>query len=344
MQVACESAALSKAAPRRGLVARLTALSHLPGAARWVPLTLSITLCCCNASELFSERSAARQARAEVQPEPAANVGTVIPDPATRTERAPPEPHFPRAFQLTSMRGTAHSPYLNGNSIDAIRAAHRQGIEYVEVDLILTRDHELVTAHQDYVKGCGTLSRMNLNQVLGCRLAGGLKLGKLGDILELPFKSVFLDLKDTRGDDTERASRAVAEAARAVVEAGRARDAVLMLYETPPDFVAPIRQHRLRAGVKGYPEDGTQTLEMVRRAAALNFELVSVNAEHVTADIIAESARLSVWHLPWSTDASQASHWRALAGAGAGGLIVLHFDLAREQVLPHWVDARTLHL
>src|SRR5690606_21603754 len=62
MQVACESAALSKAAPRRGLVARLTALSHLPGAARWVPLTLSITLCCCNASELFSERSAARQA------------------------------------------------------------------------------------------------------------------------------------------------------------------------------------------------------------------------------------------------------------------------------------------
>jgi glycerophosphoryl diester phosphodiesterase len=241
------------------------------------------------------------------------------------------------------MRGTSHAPYLEGNTLDSIQTAAREGIGYIEVDLVLTRDGALVTAHQSYVKGCGTINTMLLNQVLGCRLPGGLRLATLEAVLALPFKGVFLDLKDTRDADETRSQRAVARAAAAVVERHRTREAVLMLYETPAASVQPIVRNHLRAGVKGYPKSIEQTREMAARAAQLGFEMLSVNTDYVTPELLADSARQGVWHLPWSTDPASAAHWRALAEAGAGGLIVLHYDLARKDIAPHWVDARTLN-
>jgi glycerophosphoryl diester phosphodiesterase len=242
------------------------------------------------------------------------------------------------------MRGTSHAPYIDGNTLDAIRAAHQGGIEYIEVDLVLTRDGELVTAHQPNVKDCGTLSKMLLIQIRGCKIGGALRVAELSEILEVPFKGVFLDLKDTLGDDLAHANRAVARAASIVSEKHRQQTAVLMLYQAPPDSLLAIRKHQLRAGLKGYPKAASETLEMVERASALGFEMLSVNAEHVTLELLADSTRRGVWHLPWSTDASAYDHWRALAKAGAGGLIVLHYELAKQQVAPHWTDARSLHL
>lgn len=239
------------------------------------------------------------------------------------------------------MRGTSHAPYLEGNTRDALQAAAREGIRYVEVDLVLTRDDALVTAHQAYVKGCGTLSKMRKNQVLGCKLPGGLRVATLETLLALPFKGIFLDLKDTREPDPERARRAVERAARAVVASQRTSDVVLMLYDTPPDSVKPVRQHGLRAGIKGYPKSVEETERMVTRAAELGFEMVSVNTDYVTPELLSVSAKQGVWHLPWSTDPASAGHWRSLAANGAGGLIVLNYALAQKQVAPHWVDART---
>lgn len=242
------------------------------------------------------------------------------------------------------MRGTSHAPYLEGNTLDAIEAAQREGIQYIEVDLVATRDGTLVTAHQSYVKDCGTLSKMTLNQSLGCRIHGGLKLATLDAVLALPFKGLFLDLKDTREPDQRRAQMAVESAARAVVASRRSGDTVLMIYDTPEEVVKPILEHGLRGGIKGYPKSVTDTEAMVTRAAELGFEMICVNTDFVTPDLLAASAKRGIWHLPWSTDPSNAGHWRALAEAGAGGLIVLHYELAKEQVAPYWVDARSVGL
>ena len=262
--------------------------------------------------------------------------------PRPRHEAPPTRARFPQEFQVTSMRGTAHDPYIDGNTLDAIRAAHAQGIDYIEVDLVLTADGTLFTAHQPYVKECGTLSRMTLNQVLGCRIRGGLRLARLEDVLDLPFKGVFLDLKDTLDQDAGVGARAVEEAARVVLERGRTRTAVLLLYETSTESLATVERHALRAGLKGYPRKVEETEQMVERAARLGFEVVSVNTEWVTSELVKRSAKLGVWHLPWSTKPQHVSHWRELAEAGVGGLIVLHYQLAREQVAPHWMDARSL--
>lgn len=240
------------------------------------------------------------------------------------------------------MRGTSHGPYLEGNTRDAIQAAVRGGIRYIEVDFVLTRDETLVTAHQAYVKGCGNLDTMLASHALGCRVHGGLRLGTLEHVLALPFKGLFVDLKDTRAPDPARARRAVERAAQAVVASQRTRDVVLMLYETPPESVKPVLDQGLRAGIKGYPNSVEETERMVARAAELGFEMVSVNTKYVTPELLAASTRRGVWHLPWSTDPSSAGHWRKLAQNGAGGLIALHYELASKQVVPHWVDPRRL--
>ena len=251
---------------------------------------------------------------------------------------------FPSEFLVTSMRGTSHAPYLEGNTRDAIQAAAREGIRYVEIDFVLTREDSLVTAHQTYVKGCGNINTMLVSQALGCKLPGGLRLATLETVLKTPFQGVFLDLKDTRDPNPARARHAVERAASAVVASQRTGNVVLMLYDTPPDSVKPIRDHHLRAGIKGYPKSVEDTARMVDRAAELGFELVSVNTEYVTPELVASSTQKGVWHLPWSTDPQSVEHWRALAAAGAGGLIALHYELASKQVAPHWVDARKLDL
>lgn len=279
---------------------------------------------------------------AEPQPLAAVSAQTqppTAPEPDAAAER---RARFPSEFQLTSMRGTSHGPYLEGNTRDAIQAAVRGGIRYLEVDFVLTRDDSLVTAHQAYVKGCGTVSTMLHSQVLGCQLPGGLRLAKLETVLKLPFKGLFLDLKDTREADPERARRAVESAARAVVASQRTQDVVLMLYDTPPDSVKPVTEHDLRAGIKGYPKSVEETERMVARAAELGFEMVSVNTDYVTPELLASSTQKGIWHLPWSTDPARAEHWRTLAKNGVGGLIALHYDLVSKKVAPHWVDARTL--
>jgi glycerophosphoryl diester phosphodiesterase len=306
---------------------------------------MSLLACACSPNEIVREDARAARVAAP-SPASSSNVQSVASKERGATVGLGIEVSsvFPSEFQTTSMRGTSHAPYLDGNTIDALRAAHQQGIQYVEVDLIMTRDGELVTAHQSQVKGCGMVGQMQLNQVLGCQLRGGLRLGRLSEVLDIPFKGVFLDLKDTREDDLDHGSRAVEAAAKMVVEHGRQQSAVLMMYETPPASLTAVYKQDLRAGLKGYPEDTEDTQRMVEFASTLGFELLCVNAEYVTTDILTTSAQRGIWHLPWSTDSTQADHWRELAEGGAGGLIVLHYELARDDIAPHWVDIRSRSL
>jgi len=234
------------------------------------------------------------------------------------------------------MRGTSHLPAIRGNTVQALRAAHRQGIAHVEVDLYLTRDDVLLTTHEPGVAGCGDVRAMNSAPVLGCRAKGGLRVATLGEVLEIPFESIYLDLKETKR--LERAERAVRAAARAIVAAGREDDAVMMVYQAPEPVLRIIRRHSLRAGLKGYPTSRQEAELVVHQASALGLEMACLKAQQLTAELVRDSIDLGVWHLPWSVNPDELPHWRQLAEAGAGGLIVLHYAAARDQVAPHWVD------
>jgi glycerophosphoryl diester phosphodiesterase len=245
-------------------------------------------------------------------------------------------PGYPQEFQVTSMRGTSHVPAIRGNTVQALRAAHRQGIKHVEVDLYQTLDGVLVTTHEPGVKRCGDVRAMNSAPALGCRGKGGLRVATLSEVLQIPFESIYLDLKETKR--LERAERAVRAAAEAIVAADRADDAVMMVYQAPSPVLRIIRRHSLRAGLKGYPLTEQDAELLVHQASALGLEMACLKAEHLTAALVRDSIDLGVWHLPWSVNRAELPHWRELAEAGAGGLIVLHYAAARERVAPHWVD------
>lgn len=250
-------------------------------------------------------------------------------EPATRQVR------FPSEFQLTSMRGTAFSPPVAGNTIEALRATYSQGVRYAEIDLILTRDRRLITAHEAPLEPCGVVSRLTESQVRGCRVKGGLHVATLAQALAVPFEGIFLDLKDTKVAG-ERAQQAVSEAISVVGAHPETQRAVLMVYRADDELVRPIREAGLRAGLKGYPESVDETRDYVDRAAAKGLEMLCVNSERVTPELIEYSARKGVWHLPWSTKPTQAKNWAELAKAGAGGLIVLHYHIALTKVAPYW--------
>jgi glycerophosphoryl diester phosphodiesterase len=261
------------------------------------------------------------------------SVAVVTPEPVAETND-----RLPRRFHVVSMRGSAIDPFIDGNAIEALRAARAQGVRDVEVDLVLTRDGALVTSHGVNQDPCPPFDRTTLAEAKSCTLRGGRHVATFEETLELGFDTVFADLKNTRPKGADGAT-AVEAAAAAVTRAGARDRAVLMLYEAFPESVASVRRYGVRAGLKGYPAETADSQTLVHRAAALGFELLCVKAEQVDARLIADAARLGVWLLPWSTRFDLA-RWKHLAEAGAGGLIVLHGRLAMDRVLPAWKDVR----
>ncbi len=244
--------------------------------------------------------------------------------------------HYPKEFQVVSLRGSAVNPFLSGNSLESLQLAAQEGVQFVEVDFQLTADDVLVSSHEKDIEKCGTVMTLPTEVVRKCVLPGGRHVATLEELLKLPFEAIYLDLKDGRYRDVARAQRAATVAAEAVATAGRQKDVVLMMYHFPEQTLALLRRLGLRGGGKGYPKSPEETEQLVEKAARAGLEMVCVNAEFVSPALVSRSAELGVWHLPWSTDAESIEHWKALASAGAGGLVVLGYELTKEQVAPRW--------
>ena len=263
-----------------------------------------------------------------------AKPSVIAPDPFVR---------FPKEFQATSMRGSATKPvFIDGNSIEALEAAHKQGIRFVEVDFWLTSDSVFLSSHDRGSKRCGLVADLTAKRAKACALEGNRHMATLEELLALPFDGIFLDLKDTKSKDDDRVATVVQGAANAVRKAGREKDVVLMVYRAPAAAVGLVRERGLRAGMKGYPESPADTDALGDQAARHGFEMVCVNAKHVTPEVIRRAARRGVWHLPWSIESSKVGDWQELVAAGAGGFISHHYDLMVAEVAGHWKDARRL--
>jgi len=268
-----------------------------------------------------------------------ASASAATPTPSASAQ-APPRPprlvHYPQEFQVVSLRGSAVNPFLSGNSVESLQLAAREGVRFVEVDFQLTADDVLVSSHEKDIDKCGTVMTLPSEVVRKCVLPGGRHVATLEQLLALPFEAIYLDLKDGRYRDVARAQRAATVAAKSVASAGRQKDVVLMMYHFPEQTLSLLRRLGLRGGGKGYPKTEEDAEQLVEKTARAGLEMVCVNAEFVSPELVRRSAKLGVWHLPWSTDADSIEHWKALASAGAAGMVVLGYELAEEQVAPRW--------
>jgi hypothetical protein len=251
---------------------------------------------------------------------------------------------FPAQFRTVMMRGAAPQPPVAGNTLDGFEAALAQGVRFVEADFHLSLDRQLVASHdRDLGGSCGDVARRTLAELRSCRLAEGHRIATLGDLLSMPFEEIYVDLKETaRADD----AHVVATVQRAIAEleaAHRKDSAVLMLYRVTDEAARLIREHGVRAGTKGYPQNADQARALIDLAASHGMEMTCMSASVLTPELVTYAARRGVWQLPWDySRTSNVPHWQALARAGIGGLIVTNRRLVMEQVEPHWRDVRAL--
>lgn len=248
---------------------------------------------------------------------------------------------FPTEFQSVAIRGHAPEPRVEGNSLEGMQGAYEQGIEHVEVDFQLSRDKRLVTGHDDHLnEDCGTISERTVAELRDCTNNNGLHVAALSDLLALPFERIYIDMKMSDVSN-QRAEEGVEAAIDAIVEADRADDVFLMLYRATPAIVRMIHDNGVRAGMKGYPGSVEGARELVDRAADNGFEMVCVNLDNLTPELVLYSAKRKVWHLSWHLGGERSiAYFRLAAAIGIGGLINDEVRMVDEQVAPEWRDVR----
>lgn len=226
------------------------------------------------------------------------------------------------SFRSVQIRAAGLAPLIDGNTAEGLVEAARRGVRFIELDVSLSRDLRLVTAH-DLVAdgGCGPVSESTIEHQTTCVLASGRRRTTLEQALGAGFDEVFIDLK-TGLDEPHRHLDAVRAAIAAIEAAGAKQRAVVMLYEPDSSLVRTLRQAGIRAGAKGYPANAQETRRLVDAAATLGLELVCSEARHLDVETVRHAAERGVWLLPWHVGAvSQSSHIRDLVTAGIGGLI-----------------------
>ena len=278
--------------------------------------------------------------------EPVAAIDASSPD-ATPADASPPDAtplsgcHASRnptgEFAVTSIRAlTATQP---GNTWEAMAAAYQAGYRYIEIDLRLSRDGRLIPGRVDdlaeFTDCRGSVRASDAADLAAChyRRAPSVIVRPLDDGLTgVDFDGIYLDLKFTGDELPEEIEPALAAVASVRAAVPRPDRVVAMAYA--PGFAAALVAAGERTGWKGYPDPLTATA-FVDSGHQLGVEMISVEARSLDADLLARSAELGLWHLPWEyVSQTDPALLNLLFDHGAGGLITEAVDQVAALVPP----------
>lgn len=246
-------------------------------------------------------------------------------------------PAVSNEFRVTSMQARGENPPVGGNSREGFEAALREGIEFVEADFVLTKDGQLVAGHELFAGGtCDHYDKRTLAELRQCTLGGARHVGVLAELLRMPFREIYVDLK-VAIDQPDRHVEGVKAAIADIKDAGREKTAILFLYDVTPEIDSLVKAAGLRAGTKGYPRTKEAAIAMIDLAARHGYEVTCFEVSWVDADIIAYAAERGVWLLPWDIrEEWLIDHLRSITRAGIGGIITKNTRWARAKLSRHW--------
>jgi glycerophosphoryl diester phosphodiesterase len=191
------------------------------------------------------------------------------------------------------------------NTLMAFRRAMEHGIDALEIDLHLTRDHHLVVIHDDELgrttNGTGRVGEQTLAQILRLDAGQGEGVPELGEVLQLVKDSqVRLCIEIKGSNDVE--SLETTDAAVHAIEAANLIGRVIITSFNPASLLrAKWLNPSLSTMLDPSPQDGSltprQICEQGLRAGA---NCLSYDFQHVT-QWVGEEARLSglaLW--PWN--------------------------------------------
>ena len=180
---------------------------------------------------------------------------------------------------LIGMLNIAHRGYTKdwpGNTLEAVEAAIRLGVDAVEVDVQETGDECFVLAHEAAIEG-RAISALGMSELMGLDVGIGCRVATLEEALDIcrGEVGVVLELKEVRSLGR------FLEVVRGSGEEGR-----VGVCSFDPGLLKKVRDvgSSLRMGliVDAPPREPVRVLE------ELGCEVIGVRAPHITSQLIAE--------------------------------------------------------
>jgi glycerophosphoryl diester phosphodiesterase len=210
------------------------------------------------------------------------------------------------------------------NTLLAFQRAMEHGIDALEIDLHLTRDHQLVVIHDDELRrttnGEGRVRDHSLAQILALDAGRGEGVPLLAEVFQLIKDTpVRLCIEVKGSNDAE--SLKITDAAVQAIEVANLIGKVIITSFNPASL---IRAKSLNPGLSTMldpsPQDGSltprQVCEQGLRAGA---NCLSYDFQHVT-QAVAEEARLSGLAL-WPWNPNEPDHIESMLRLGVPGIM-----------------------
>jgi glycerophosphoryl diester phosphodiesterase len=181
------------------------------------------------------------------------------------------------------------------NTLRGFRRALELGCEFVETDVRLTRDGQLVLMHDEAVdrttNGQGRVADLTFAELRALDAGQAEQVPTLAELLGLLCGRAQL-LCELKGENT------AADAVRIVREAGMAEQVVFTCFDLKRIRQVKAIDPSLRTGAIF----GTPPPDFAQQACAAGAEAVGVNYHHQTAEVIAAAREAGLFIRAWNPD------------------------------------------
>lgn len=202
-------------------------------------------------------------------------------------------------------RGASHD--YPENTLLSFRRAIEMGVEYLELDVQITRDGQLVVMHDEQVdrttNGKGYVHDHTLAEIRELDAGRGEKVPLLNEVLELARNHSIRLLIEVKGVDENVSVEMTDPVLAAIQRAEFVPYCLVTSFYQAPLRRAKILDPRLSLMFDPSPQDGSLTpREICEQTLMAYSNLISYNHKFVTADVMHEvnSLGLALW--PWAPD------------------------------------------
>ena len=217
------------------------------------------------------------------------------------------------------MLNIAHRGYTRewpGNTLEAIEAAMRLGVDAVEVDVQETGDGGFVLAHDDTIYG-RRIDELTLSEVVGLDVGEGCRVGTLEEALDLcrGEVGVVLELKEVRS---------IGRFLEVVKQSGEEGRVGVGSFDAGLLRKVKEAESGLRMGLIVDAPPG----EPVKVLGDLGCEVIGVRAPYITESLVADLQASGRMVFGWGME--DAAGMEALVGLGVDGLVSDFPEVVKE--------------
>ncbi len=223
------------------------------------------------------------------------------------------------------------------NTMLAFRRAIEMGTDYIELDVQVTRDGEIVIMHDETLErtsnGEGFIADHTLAQIRELDAGRGERVPTLDEVFDLARANKIRLCIEVKGVDENASLEITRQTIAAIQNAGFVPYAVVTSFFATALRAAKKHEPRLATLLDPSPQDGTLSpREICEQTLASGANLISYDFEHVTSGVVreAELTGLALW--PWAPNTPQ--EIQQMLALGVPGIMTDRPDVLNAAI-PH---------